>query len=207
MKTQLSKKHILMLALVALLALCAVAATLAFNVQRVQSNNVISFGSVKICVSEYELDANGNEVAFNPQTTTQAQSGTISRIVRVQNVGQQPAYVRVRLRMVAVSGNGEERDAQSNVAFNVNCDGDSAPWVCGNDGWYYYYGNSNGVLNAGESTRNLLDSLRFTGDFYQAAADSHFQLKVDAQAVQAKNQQAGDTPADVLDVQGWPEGE
>lgn len=206
MLQKFSKKHIFTLAAAAALV-CAVAALcVAFNVSRVQASNVLTFGSVKMCVSEYELDAQGSEIAFDPATETQASSGEISRIVRMQNVGEQPMYVRARLRMVWVGADGCQGDAPGNVVFNVECDGADAPWVRGDDGWYYYRAGSNGVVAPGESTENLLDSLRFVGDYHDAAHGGGFQLKVDAQAVQAANQQNGDAPMSVMDVRGWPEG-
>lgn len=50
-----------------------------------------------------------------------------------------------------------------------------------------------------------MDSLRFVGDYHDAARDGSFRLDIDVQAVQAKNQQTNDTVLDVLDVVGWPE--
>ena len=54
-------------------------------------------------------------------------------------------------------------------------------------------------------TESLMDSLRFVGDYHDAARGSSFRLDIDVQAVQAKNQQESDTVLDVLDVVGWPE--
>ena len=50
-----------------------------------------------------------------------------------------------------------------------------------------------------------MDSLRFVGDYHDAARGGLFKLDIDVEAVQAKNQQASDTVLDVLDVAGWPE--
>ncbi len=209
MHYQLSKKHIFTFAAAAALVLAVASLCVAFTVQRTQADNVLTFGSVKICVSEYELNAQGDEVAFDPAATTRAQSGDISRIVRVQNVGEQPAYVRARLHMNAVSPDGSASDASASVAFHVNCGDANSTWIDGGDGWYYYRGDPSrgGVLAAGETTENLMDSLRFTGDFYEASRGGTFQMNVDVQAVQAKNQQTGSDAIDVLDVQGWPKGE
>ena len=54
-------------------------------------------------------------------------------------------------------------------------------------------------------TESLMDSLRFVGDYHDAARGGSFRLDIDVQAVQAKNQQTSDTALDVLDVVGWPE--
>ena len=61
------------------------------------------------------------------------------------------------------------------------------------------------MLDPGAMTESLMDSLRFVGDYHDAARDGSFRLDIDVQAVQAKNQQANDTVLDVLDVAGWPE--
>ena len=61
------------------------------------------------------------------------------------------------------------------------------------------------MLDPGAMTESLMDSLRFVGDYHDAARGGSYRLDIDVQAVQAKNQQANDTVLDVLDVVGWPE--
>ena len=137
---------------------------------------------------------------------TKAGGSDISRIVRVENAGAQPEYVRARLRMTSVAPDGSSADASGNVAFHVNA-GEGSPWIDGGDGWYYYRGlaGRGGVLDSGAMTESLMDSLRFVGDYHDAARGGSYRLDIDVQAVQAKNQQANDTVLDVLDVVGWPE--
>ena len=108
--------------------------------------------------------------------------------------------------MVSVAPDGSSADASGNVAFNVNA-GEGSPWIDGGDGWYYYRGlaGRGGVLDPGSMTESLMDSLRFVGDYHDAARGGSYRLDIDVQAVQAKNQQANDTVLDVLDVVGWPE--
>lgn len=199
------------LALLALAALLAVFGTAAFTVSTAPADNVITFGSVKMRICEYTLDASGNEVPFASSAAgdypaTKVSSASISRIVRMENVGSEPMYVRARLAMCAVSPDGKATDAGNVVQLAVN-DAPGSPWVDGGDGWYYYRGVSGngGVVDAGQQTANLLDSVRFVGDYQAAAQGGNFQLTVDAQAVQAKNQQEDGAFLDVLDVQGWPE--
>ena len=52
-----------------------------------------------------------------------------------------------------------------------------------------------------------MDSLRFVGDYHDAARGGSFKLDIDVQAVQAKNQQTNDSVLDVLDVGGLAGGE
>lgn len=199
------------LVVVALAALLAVCGTAAFTVGTAPADNVITFGSVKMRVCEFTLNGQGGEVPFTATASgdypsTRVSSDSISRIVRVQNVGDEPMYVRARLTMRAVAPDGTSRDAADVVRLAVN-DAAGRPWVDGGDGWYYYRGTQadGGVVAPGASTENLMDSLRFVGDAYAAAQGGTFQLAVDAQVVQAKNQQTDEAPLDVLAVQGWPE--
>lgn len=98
------------------------------------------------------------------------------------------------------------RGCPGNVAFHVDA-GEGSPWIDGGDGWYYYRGlaGRGGMLDPGAMTESLMDSLRFVGDYHDAARGGSFKLDIDVQAVQAKNQQTSDTALDVLDVVGWPE--
>ena len=65
--------------------------------------------------------------------------------------------------------------------------------------------NAGAQPEPGAVTENLMDSLRFTGDFHDAARGGRYKLEIAAQAVQAKNQNTDDAALDVLDVAGWPE--
>ena len=178
-----NQKRTLALAAIALLALACMCGTLAFTVDMVPANNVLSFGSVKVRVCEYTLNERGEEIPFEANERgdypdTKAGGSDISRIVRVENAGAQPEYVRARLRMTSVAPDGSSADASGSVAFHVNAD-EGSPWIDGGDGWYYYRG--------------------------LAGRGGSFKLDIDVQAVQAKNQQTSDTALDVLDVVGWPE--
>lgn len=206
-----NQKRTLTLAALALAALLCICGVLAYTVGTAPADNVISFGSVKVRVCEYALDGQGREVPFESDVRgeypeTKASSDGISRIVRLQNAGAQPEYVRARLSMKAVAPDGFSSDASNNVVFNVH-DDPGAAWVDGGDGWYYYRGSTarGGQLEPGAATENLMESLRFTGDFHDAAHGGRYKLEIEAQAVQAKNQNTDDAALDVLDVAGWPE--
>ena len=206
-----NQKRTLTLAALSLAALLCICGALAYTVGTAPADNVISFGSVKVRVCEYTLDGQGREVPFESDVRgeypeTEASSDGISRIVRLQNAGAQPEYVRARLSMKAVAPDGFSSDASNNAVFNVH-DDPGAAWVDGGDGWYYYRGSTarGGQLEPGAATENLMESLRFTGDFHDAAHGGRYKLEIEAQAVQAKNQNTDDAALDVLDVAGWPE--
>ena len=61
-----NQKRTLALAAMALLALACLCGTLAFTVDMVPVNNVLSFGSVKVRVCEYTLNEQGEEIPFEP---------------------------------------------------------------------------------------------------------------------------------------------
>lgn len=64
-----NQKRTLALAAMALLALACLCGTLAFTVDMVPANNVLSFGSVKVRVCEYTLNEQGEEIPFEPTST------------------------------------------------------------------------------------------------------------------------------------------
>ena len=87
-----NQKRTLALAAVALLALACLCGALAFTVDMVPANNVLSFGSVKVRVCEYTLNEQGEEIPFEADEhgdypDTEAGGSDISRIVRVENAG------------------------------------------------------------------------------------------------------------------------
>ena len=89
-------------------------------------------------VCEFTLNDSGSEVPFEASASgdypaTKVSSGAISRIVRVQNAGSEPMYVRARLAMRSVSPDGKTADAGNVVRLNLN-DSADAPWVDGGDG-------------------------------------------------------------------------
>ena len=210
-KLEISQKRTLALAVLALAALLGIAGTLAFTVGMIPADSVISFGSVKVRVCELVLDDSGHEHPFIADSNgdypvTKVSDGQISRIVRVQNAGAQPEYVRARLSVSAVTSDGKTHDAADAVVLNTDTAAGAA-WVAGDDGWYYYRGTdgTGGVLQPNAVTENLVDSLHFTGDYQTSAHGDSYRLDVDVQAVQAKNQSKNGSSLDVLDVRGWPE--
>lgn len=64
-----NQKRTLALAVMALLALACLCGTLAFTVDMVPANNVLSFGSVKVRVCEYTLNEQGEEIPLSPTST------------------------------------------------------------------------------------------------------------------------------------------
>ncbi len=191
----------------AVLALVGAFGTLAFTTQRATADNVLTFGNVRLRIQETEATAQG-EVPVEEGQAVRADQGRISRIVRIENVGANDLFVRVRPVMVAQTADGHVSTGaavDAHVDYTINIGEGANAWTYNPaDGWYYY----NSVVTAeGEAstTAELMSALEFTGDYYTlTGSDGSFELTIDAQGVQADNQAAGTT---ALTAQGWPDSE
>ena len=189
----------------AVLALVGAFGTLAFTTQRATADNVLTFGNVRLRIQETEATAQG-EVPVEEGQAVRADQGRISRIVRIENVGANDLFVRVRPVMVAQTADGHVSTGaavDAHVDYTINIGEGANAWTYNPaDGWYYY----NSVVTAeGEAstTAELMSALEFTGDYYTlTGSDGSFELTIDAQGVQADNQAAGTT---ALTAQGWPD--
>lgn len=182
-------------AVLALVALLLVGAVLASRVRDHSGTGPVRLGAVEVEV----VDDNAT-----PDFYVNAASSPVARSYHVENVGSESQYVRVRLEVLDAEGNAvEDDDVSARAAL-----GEGSPWCertgSAADGWYYY----RGILAAGAETETLPVQVAFSG-----GRDSResYQLVVRVQAVQSKNQAGQNTghveTVDVLDVEGWPEGE
>ena len=116
---------------------------------------------------------------------------TVSKIVTVENTGDHPLYLRVKLTE-GVSDEALTADDCLSININRSC------WL-EKDGYYYYYR----ALQSGETTEQLFSEVYF--DIYNVDnkyIGKYFTLNVSASAVQSEN-----NGADVLEAIGWPEEE
>lgn len=188
------RKHIWIAGAI-LLTVLAISWTLAFFTTNVDTENKIRFGRLDLKIHETTLDGAGEEVAYSPEEhpANISKNSRQSRIVRVENTGSQPMYVRVNLGI-----SGEDRDgkkieyADALAKYTLNRE----DWLY-QDGWYYY----RDVLEPGSKTKELMTEVIFDiekiGSRYPGGK---FDLDISAQGVQSKNNET-----DVLAVKGWPE--
>lgn len=165
--------------------------TMAFTTREIETENVVTFGNLKMEILETELTQTGEERVFNPDESTRLRSDQVSRIVRVKNVCKEPMYVRISLSMEGWDEEGEIiPDAEELAAYEIN----EEDWVC-RDGWYYY----KQVLEPQLTSEKLMTEIEFDTDAITSDYPSgEFELKVAAQAVQAKN-----NAENVLEAKGW----
>lgn len=173
------------------------------------------FGSVNLEVFE----SNG----LGDEANAKASPTPIGRSYQVRTTGDEPVYVRVRLRVLDDDGNQLD---PAYVSLSASTGG-STGWVSGaSDGWYYYQGPEDGspILGTGgdyatDTTTPLPVSVVFWGNADGTTDGKDFHVEVLAQAVQAKGQarylveqdgqdssEVGEyEPVDsVLQVHGWP---
>ena len=181
---------------VAICALCViaialVAQTISFNARSTRADNIVTFGAVTIQTIETTKDAHGQEVAV-PEVEQMSESAPASRIVRVKNVGEEPAFVRVKLSVRAESAQGGAVPAEDLASFVF----DDARWV-ERDGWYYF----DAPLAPGDTTGALITGVSFDVRAVQERTDmGKVHLDIVSQGVQVRN-----NAASAFDAEGWPE--
>lgn len=182
----MKKKLSIVFGIIAILAIISVG-TLAYFTSEQNAENVISAGNIKLEI--HEKTASGED--FPKEGIIVMPGDTVSKIVTVENTGDHPLYLRVKLTE-GVSDEALTTDDCLDININRSC------WL-EKDGYYYYYR----ALQSGETTEQLFSEVYF--DLYNIDnkyLGKHFTLNVAASAVQSEN-----NGSDVLNAMGWPEEE
>lgn len=186
----MKKKIFVCAILVVCLSLLAYGTLAYFNYQET-ATNVITAGNVRIALREWSRPADGEQVPFEDVLNV-LPGQSVSKVVQVENVGGQAAWVRISLdKAVSLVTSSETPDA-SLVSYDI----DTEHWTLQEDGYYYY----NEALQPGESTEPLFTQVLFADTMGNAYQGSTVTIRVDAQATQVANN--GET---VFEAAGWPE--
>lgn len=178
------KKKILLLCLITALLSLASAGTYAYYTKTAVATNIITSGSVDLII--HETDGNGKPYPAEPVVILPGD--VVSKVVTVENSGNQSLYLRVRL---TPGVNDPALSAQDCIHMDIN----DTDWIA-QDGYYYY----NRALNPGETTAALFTKVTFVGEkVTNAYLGKLFSLDVAAFGVQSVHN--GETP---LEAQGWP---
>jgi len=160
--------------------------------------NVITTGTVNVELVETKDDGTPWE-----DVDGVVAGEVVDKHVWVENTGTAPAWVRVQVITSAVSADGSQELSDTVIEKDFNLspaqEGDTAYWVPGEGGWYYY----SEPLAPGAATEKLFQNVTFDtamGNAYQGAV---IHVDVTAQAVQSKNNPIPDG-GDVTDLAGWP---
>lgn len=179
------KKKILLLCLILALLSMASAGTYAYYNKNFVVTNTITTASLELTI--HETGADGKPYPTDPAVILPGD--VVSKVVRVENSGNQPMYLRVKLTPGV-------NDPTLSAADCIHMDINHTDWTA-RDGYYYY----NKALNPGEITPALFSEVTFVGEkVTNAYLGKLFSLDVATFAVQSVHN--GDSP---LEAKGWPE--
>lgn len=179
----MKKKLLTISIIIAVLAVISIG-TAAFFTSEQNAHNVITAGNVKLEI--HEKTATGED--FPKEGVVVMPGDTVSKIVTVENTGEHPFFLRVKL---TEGVNDEELTTDGCMEIDIN----RSCWL-EKDGYYYYYR----ALQPGETTEQLFSEVNF--DLFNIDnkyLGKHFLLNVSASAVQSEN-----NGKDVLNAAGWP---
>ena len=186
------KKKILVCALIAICLSIAAYSTVAYDTYNAKATNVITVGNIKIKLVQSSVKAGENTPSFNVENEFSIQPGSeISKTVQVENVGNNPAWIRIDVKKVIELAEGVREEANIDL---IGFDVDTEAWTL-KDGYYYY----NEALEPGETTPPLFTKIQFSTEMGNIYQKSKARVDVKVHAVQAANN--GDT---VFDAAGWP---
>lgn len=115
---------------------------------------------------------------------------SVEKYVYLQNIGNVPFYARIKLTGTVVGADKSELAFDPYILLTLN----ETDWIKSGD-WYYY----NAAVESGAYTEDLLTLVTFSPTIPNDYMGCKVSVKVNAQAVQSKNN--GDDP---LTAAGWP---
>lgn len=184
-----SKKERFLIIGAIVLLLCTLSTT-AFITDGVTTNNVLTFGRLRLELINHTLNENGEEVSVE-QTEEKLTGNNVSRMIKVKNICENPMYVRVKIDF-----KGEDKQGTFPAGEYASFENPNGTWSQKNE-WFYY----EIPLEPGKETDNLLTELNF--DLDRLMTDhpgSSIDFVVSAQAVQTVHN--GDT---AMEAKGWPQ--
>lgn len=167
--------------------------TLAYFTAGNMAHNVITSGEIDIELVETMKDGK-TEVPYPEDPVSGIMPGTPhSKIVRVENVGSNPAWVRIRVDVAVKAADGDDLGADK-----LRIDFDTDKWTY-DGGWYYY----REVLAPGAKTRPLFETVEFDASMDNDYQNASISIEVKAHGIQYQNNEIPEG-GDITDV--WPSG-
>ena len=186
------RKRIAFAAVLALcLALFVTSGTLAYFSDESKADNVITTGGIDIELKEMAIpEGGGDPVPFKDRENIMP-GMEVSKIVSVENKGESPAYVRIKVdKEIILAGGSTQKPDLSLLYYDVN----TKDWT-EKDGYYYY----NAVLEPKAETTPLFTAVTFDKKMDNLYQGCEAHIDVAADAVQVANN--GST---ALEAAGWP---
>lgn len=194
------KKRILAIAAAAMCCALLAGGTLAYFTAEERAHNVITSGGVDIDLLEWadvectEPFPEGGVFGVMPGTS-------VTKVVKVENVGQAAAWVRVEVGTEAAFASASQGAGSPVCQDDILIDFNEDFWMEGSDGcWYYRF-----ELEPGDVTEPLFTQVAFNAGMGNAYQNCTVTVSVSAQAVQSANNPIGDSALGVPSVKGWPE--
>lgn len=187
------RKRLSVIIIAGILSLILGAGTTAFFTEAERADNIITSGSIDIQLHEWsgKVDDKGAKIKFEDVTGV-TPSTSVPKIVEIENVGENEAYVRVAVdKKIELKYGGTPNHDLIVLDFDVK------NWTY-KDGFYYY----NQALAPGKITTPL-----FTEVAFDSAMDNTYQNSVVKIAVSAYATQVANNGASSLEAAGWPETE
>lgn len=185
------KRKLLAVALAVSCLSLAAYGTVAYFTAEDTATNVITAGNVDISLKETAIPENGGDPVPFEDVFGVMPGSEVSKIVEVENTGDNPAYIRICLEKELALAEGKTGEIDlSLMVIDLNTEN----WT-EKDGYYYY----NTALDAGKTTEPLFTTVRFSKDMDNRYQNSKATMKVFAEATQAENN--GDS---ALEASGWP---
>lgn len=191
----MSKRRIFVIALLVCCLAVLASGSVAYFTASETAHNVITSGNVAIDLQELtnRMDEAGNPIPFENPTGVMP-GAEVSKIVQVENTGDNPVWVRIAVEkaidLVLPEGAEPVEPDLSLIVLDLN----TADWT-EQDGYYYY----NKPLNPGETTVPLFTTVTFDKTMGNAYQNCTAAVSVKADAVQTANNGAA-----VLEAAGWP---
>ena len=186
------KKKLLAVALAVMCLSIAADGTLAYFTASDTATNVVTAGNVEIELKETTA-VDGQETPGEFEDLSGIVAGQeVSKIVQIENIGDNPAYVRIEVEKNITLAEGMSGEVDLDL---IQLDFNTADWV-EKDGYYYY----KRPVAANEITTPLFTTVTFGKDMDNLYQNSKATITAQAQAVQSQN-----NGSDVLNASGWPQ--
>ena len=179
----MKKKITLIITCVTLVAAIAVGGTLAWFTDKADVTNTVTFGNVKIDLTEPAFDELTNDKTFENALP----GAEIPKDPTITNTGANDAWIRAKITTTLPEGAAlDNLDSLYNI--------DTTKWVFDSTDGYYYY---NVKLAAGDEVK-LFDTVTIPNDWTNDISFENLEIVINAEAVQADNNGAAYTSAN------WP---
>lgn len=162
-----------------LISAVAISGTIAWLTDKDEAQNKFTIGNVDIQINEdYDEEEDGTNIYPGKE---------VKKVPTVENIGKNPAYIRVK---VAIDSNIAEF-----LTIDYQLGTDSTQWFYEN-GYYYY----NSIVAPGDSTDEIFNHFTLSSSYIETNSNTSYKIDVYAEAIQSQafEQATGETFRDAI---------